>query len=243
MISDKEFKQQRKSEKRARKEMRKSLKNTKGTTTGGIGEVHTQEGKVFVEGITNIHGGNYQELFIEGVCNSSNDITSKKLDVEGVFNCNGNLEADELFCEGTAHINGNVRAKTLNVEGLANIDGKLEADHVSCWGLVRVQEEISADVIEAKGLIVGREIVGDSVLIRSEVHAWLRPHILKKYAINFIEATTIELHRVRAKLVNGHTIRIGKKCVIEKIDCSGTLYIHPQAKVNEVVGNYERLTT
>ena len=242
MTDHAEFKRHRKDEKHERKQARKAYKKPHDHIGGGIGEVFSREGKVFVEGITNIHGGEFDELFIEGVCNCSSDIVAKKLDVEGIFNCTGRVESEKLSCEGTAQIKSDVRAKEMSVEGVMEIKGRLEADHIMCWGVIHATEEVSADVVEAKGIIHAREIVGDKIIIRSEVRTWLRRFLHRYEVINFIEATNVELHRVNAKVVNGHDIHIGQRCVIDKIDCSGTLYVHPTAEIGEVVGNYELVT-
>jgi hypothetical protein len=38
--------------------------------------------------------------------------------------------------------------------------------------------------------------------------------------------------------VNGKDVRIGRGCRVDSVDCSGTLWISPGAKVRNVSGNY-----
>ncbi|MCL1797064.1 MAG: hypothetical protein FWG24_01890 [Eggerthellaceae bacterium] len=238
--SKKEFKEARTAAKVERKVQRKNMKK-RGKGAGGIGSVELHEGSYYVEGITNIFGGEFKEMYIEGICNNKGAIKAEKLDVEGIFNCEGAIEADDFYCAGTANINGDVRSKSMNVEGIADIKGKLETTSIICEGVIHVAEEVSADSIKARGALVAREIVGDEVKIFSEVRRGLLFIWRKKLGvIDLIEATQIELHRVRAKVVSGQNIRIGPKCEIEKVDCSGTLFIDPTARVGEITGTHER---
>ena len=238
-----DFKRDRRQMKQERKTAKEQVKNAYREmhhNFSGIGEVLSHDGKTFVDGISNFRGGEFGELFIEGICSCSEDITASKINVEGVFNCNGNLNADEFFCEGTAQIKGNIRANEIDVSGIMEIKGRLEADKIICEGVIRVEGEISADLVQARGAIVAREILGDKVVIRSEVRSFFRRFLHRYERVNFIEATVVELHRVNAKTVNGHDIYIGRKCKIDRIDCSGTLFVDPTAEVTEIVGKYER---
>jgi len=237
MIKDKkEFKEEKRAKKSAVKNSLKQEKNT----FSGIGDVISKDGKTFIDGITNLPGGEFDELYIDGICNCSNGLKAHKLGVEGVFNCDGNVETDELYCEGTSNIKGNVRAKEASIEGVTEIKGRLESDQINCEGVLRVAGEISADAVEARGVIFAREIVGDRIIIHSEIKSWLKPFLRPRRTVELIEATTITLHRVDAKTVNGHDIHIEGRCNIERIDCSGTLYVDESATVQEIVGSYER---
>ena len=240
MSSDKkDFKQS----KDAAKQEAKAAKKARNQGFSGIGDVSSNNGVTFVDGIATMYGGVFDELFIEGVCNCKKDIKAKKIGIEGVFNCDGDIEADQLYCEGTGKISGDVRIKEGVIEGVISLNGRLEADEIKCEGVIQSKGEISADLVYARGAVYAREIVGEKVVIHSRVKLWIRKYILKREVIGLIEASTIELHHVNARVVNGHTIHIGRRCSIERIDCSGTLYIDPTAEVDEIVGNYERVVS
>lgn len=232
-----DFKEKREAAKRERKEAFK--KSGKSSSIGNT----VQDGNVYAtEGITTISGGVFDTLIVTGICKSKADIQAKRMNVEGTFECNGSVMSDVLFCEGMAKIKGNVRAEELQVEGMMEIKGRLEANEIICEGFIHVKGEISADLIEAEGAVLAEEIVGDKVLIHSKVHGITIPLLEKKQIINLIEATTIELRRVKAREVNGENIRIGYKCIIDHVDCSGSLYVDPTARVGEITGDYTRLT-
>ena len=51
-----------------------------------------------------------------------------------------------------------------------------------------------------------------------------------------IEATEINVNGIRCRNLNGHNVTIGPECEIENVDCTGELYIDPQAQVKMVNG-------
>ena len=204
--------------------------------------------KTKFDGILNISGGQYDELSIDGVCNCSGDIKAELLDLDGILNCEGALDVTRIDCDGVANIKGNIRSEVLEVDGAVNIGyktshTKVEATEIHCNGVIACTgtAEISADLIEAEGFINATEIVGERVVIRSKrsiLMRWLQNRFSK---VDTIEATTIELHDVTARVVNGHELHIGPNCVIEHLDCSGTLYIDPTATVSMITGNHTRV--
>jgi cytoskeletal protein CcmA (bactofilin family) len=255
---DRTYKQERAAARRERAKARAEQKQARKETNSGvfmgsigsgsvsgIGNIGSSaDGKFFNEGITNINGGEFVEAYIEGICNSRGSIkVTEKLDVEGIFNCSNDVEANKFICEGTANIKGNMRVREADIEGVVKVDGRLEADRINCEGVIRVTEEISADLVEARGAVLAREVVGEKVVIRCETNRFWRKFLPGNDELDLIEATTIELRRVHAKVINGHDIRIGHKCRIGHVDCSGTLYIDPTAEVGEITGEYERLTS
>jgi len=112
-----------------------------------------------------------------------------------------------------------------------------EGTAITCNGYLQAKGDVSANIIKADGAIVAHSIVGDSVKIHSKTGGIIRRLVLgDKDVIDLIEATVVELRGVRALQVNGHDVRIGPKCEIERVDCSGTLVIDARAKVGQVTG-------
>ena len=53
-----------------------------------------------------------------------------------------------------------------------------------------------------------------------------------------IEATELYLEGVKAEEVNGQHITVGRGCVIERLDCNGTLHIEGNAVIHQITGSY-----
>ncbi|MCL2403365.1 MAG: hypothetical protein FWC86_03940 [Coriobacteriia bacterium] len=202
------------------------------------------------DGILSIAGGTYEHLSIDGVCNCSGNLVAQLIEIDGILNCEMNLETGKFDCDGVANIKGSVRADKIDVDGYMNIgrkssNAKLEANEIHCRGVITClgTGEISADLVHAEGYINASEIVGEKVTIKSQTSILMKWLANKWSKVGTIEATTIELSEVTANVVNGHDITIGENCVIDKLDCSGRLIIHPTATIREITGDHVRITT
>jgi len=214
----------------------------------GVGS--TKDGRI--DGVGTIQGGKYDTLRIDGVVEINGDIEAESLKINGVCTCNGNLTAKVFDCDGVLNVKGNLRAGDANIDGVVTVDGsKVEADRIDCDGVLSVEGEISADFIQADGKLNALEIVGDHITIKSYWRIGVRGIFFKiggkigdKFVRNFrekfsviglIEGTTVDLRGVHAKSVSGHDVSIGKGCEIDSVSATGTLHIHPKAKVASVL--------
>ena len=206
--------------------------------------------KTDFDGILSIAGGTYEHLRIDGICNCSGNLIAQEIEINGILNCDANLEAGKFDCDGVANVKGSMRTDAIDVDGYMNIgrknsNAKLEANEIHCRGVITVlgNGEINAEIIDAEGYINANEIVGEKVKIKSQTSILMKWLANKWSKVDMIEATTIELDNVTAKIVNGHDITIGESCVIDKLDCSGRLIIHPTSTIKEITGDHVRITT
>jgi cytoskeletal protein CcmA (bactofilin family) len=194
-----------------------------------------------IDGVGTIVGGEYASVTIDGMATCDGALIAERIDIDGMFTCKGTLKADEIKCDGMAKVRGNIKAGKIDADGMISVTGgrKIEADEIDCDGMIKIDGEISADRILADGCIDAEEITGDSIVIRSHRHFFL-PFLRASHSrIKLIEATTIELRGVVANSVNGKNVRIGRGCRIESVDCSGTLWISPMARVKNISGAHE----
>jgi cytoskeletal protein CcmA (bactofilin family) len=192
-----------------------------------------------MEGIGKINGGEFGTVTVDGVGTCTEDLKAETIRVNGVFKCRGTLEAGFMQTDGTAEVNAYIRAKKMVVEGMLTVrgEGKIEAGEIECEGMIKAGE-ISADIINADGFINAREIVGDRIVIRSHSNR-IAQFFTKRFShIELIEATNIEIHGVVAKAVNGQNIVIGPNCIIDSVDCSGTLTVHDSSSIKTMTGDY-----
>lgn len=201
-------------------------------------------GDMKMEGFGRITGGTYDNVKIGGLCSLKDNLSAKKVVIEGVFNSNGKIEAEEIFCEGVANMKESLRAEKINISGVINVsNGKIEAKDLYCEGVLKTKDEISADQIVVDGCIQANEIFGDEVRICKVPGT--RQMVKKIFGsessmdlskVELIEATNIKLNGIQVKNVNGENVTIGEFCDIGVIDCTGTLIIHPEAKVGKITG-------
>jgi len=207
------------------------------TVYKGVGNFSNEGGDAKYDGVGTFPGGTYGSVVVDGVFSCSGDLMVSALNINGVFNCKGSLTADTFECDGTAKFEQGIRAKQSDVDGFVEVEGDFEGTTIKCDGVIKAAGTISADLIEADGFLDTREIVGEKIVIKSRQSLLTGKFSFKKrFLVDLIEATTIELRGVHAKQVNGHDISIGAKCEIENIDCSGTLTVDKHATVNNVTG-------
>ncbi len=193
-----------------------------------------------MDGVSNISGGEFGKLVIDGVGKCSGNIKAQSVKIDGTFHCGGAVETGLLRCNGVAEFKSDIRAKQLIIDGVVNLKGatKIEAERIECDGVIKSDGEISADFIKAEGCIRAKELVGDSICIYSHPHHLLFLFNRQVSRVDLIEATSIEINGVQAHAVNGTHIKIGPHCKIDTVDCSGTLFIDPSSMVGSVTGNY-----
>ena len=195
-----------------------------------------------IEGVATIKGGEYGLLSVEGIGKCIGDIQAETLLVDGVFRCHGSIKAGSMSCDGLSQIHGNIQAEKISIDGLMRVTGgtKIEATEITCDGMISLSGEISADRIESDGFISADEIVGVSIHIRSRRNHFWEFFRSRQSRIKLIEATDIDLRGVLAQTVNGTNVVIRSGCVIENLDCSGTLFIDHGAQVRNLTGSYTR---
>lgn len=212
-----------------------------------------------ITGVGNVPGGEYNAVAVAGVGKCTGDLWAQTisisgsfkgdgavecqtLKISGSFKCTGHLAAEKVSCSGAAGIQGDMMANVLTVSGALHVEGgKLEGAELSCSGTVTADGQVCVDKLKVSGIIKAKEIVGDDITIGVDCTGILR-QLFNLNAINstadLIEATTLNLCGVTAKVVNGSNITIGPGCIIDNLDCNGALHIDPGATVSHITGEY-----
>jgi len=193
------------------------------------------------------------ELDVDGAVTIRADAGVERLSVDGSLTVEGAvLECGSIECDGAIKARGRLSAQTLEVDGALAVEGgRLECTQIHCDGAIRCGGQVSADVVHVDGVISAEEIVGDEIVIHSAPSHGSFFSLggllfgggsdrLAPSRAKLIEATTVELTGVQADTVNGTHVVIGPQCVIGRLDCNGTLSIHPEAQVGEITGEYTR---
>lgn len=207
------------------------------------------------------------ELEINGAVKVSGAAGVEDLTVDGALTVEGDkLECGRVECDGAIKVNGGgMTASTIEVDGALSTKGDVSADSITVDGRLETETQVSADRIHVEGAITAAEIVGDSIFIHTgdrgrgfsfsfggkkgfSIDFSIDPdsHFSGAHApggssaAGLIEATTIDLLGVTAETVNGTDVTIGPGCVIENLDCNGTLSLHPGAVVKNITGQYTK---
>lgn len=192
-----------------------------------------------IDGAAKIAGGEYGTLEVDGMATCTGNLVAETVSADGMLKCEGDVKAGTLECDGMAKIRGTVQADRLDIDGMLKVSGnKIEANEIDCDGMIKVNGSISADSIRANGCIDAEEVTGESILVHSHRHFFVAFFHRTGSRVALIEATNVELRGVTADSVSGKDVRIGRGCRIGSVDCSGTLWISPWARVKNISGDY-----
>ena len=195
-----------------------------------------------IDGIGKIKEGSYDSVSIDGVGDAGGNIETKELYINGVFGCSHSIKANSIHCDGVANLSGRISAKQVHIDGVLNCSERalLEAEEFYCDGVVNTKCEVNAERIVVDGCINAKELFGNTIKISSVVKGMnlleFIPFLYSKKAaskVDVIEATKVSLRGVKAKRVCGHEVIIAEACEIDFVDCTGTLHIHPESRVNK----------
>lgn len=196
------------------------------------------------------------EMEINGAVKAAGGAGIENAEVSGALTVTGKLECTSVTCDGAIKVSEDMTAATIEVDGALNVKGGVSADSIEVDGVLNAGGQVSADKVHVEGSISAAEVVGDEVTIGQQDRLFTGLGITitvgdKKISvgsdsgrreqrtstIGLIEATTINLEGVAAQTVNGTDVTIGPGCVIENLDCNGTLRVAPSAQVANITGN------
>lgn len=194
---------------------------------------------VKMDGIGKIGGGQYKDITITGIGQILNNIQGQKVNIQGVGKAKGNIKCNEIYVEGTLSCEGRIEVEDkINVSGQITVEENLLGREVYCDGKLVVNGLLSGDkiVIIPRGSNKITEIGGEEVIVKITKSGIIDVFFnVNKVISDIIEGNTISLENTICKVVRGHDIKINKGCSIDKVEYTGTLFVHDDAKVNEIV--------
>lgn len=193
-----------------------------------------------IKGTGSIDGHEFGLLRVSGAASREGDITAAIIEVEGSLACYGNAEAKSIICDGVAKFTANIEAESIDISGRLSADGSVSARDIQCTGMLCVGGALKTDVLHAGGAVFAQEIrCAQATILSFTQSEKSRITAKRNSAIGKIEAENLRLAGVEAKSVHAEVASIGPGCSIESLCCTGTLYLHPDADVGSVTGNYK----
>lgn len=200
-----------------------------------------------IEGIGTLPKGTYTSILVEGIASTKEAIQFEQLQVDGTLKTNGKLEGQELHVDGVLSGEDSVEVKQLEVDGMMNLkQGHVYADEICINGVLKCEEEVSADRIEVDGLIQASLLSGDQLRLNfhdvGKMGFMTTLFVGKKFLpkIERIECTSIQASFLRCDHLCAQNITLRGHCVIDVIECDGTLSMDATCQVREIRGDYTR---
>jgi cytoskeletal protein CcmA (bactofilin family) len=208
-----------------------------------------------IDGIGTIHGGNYNDILVDGMGKQKGFVTAKKVVVSGAFKSKGQLTAEELQVDGIARIFRNIKINKLVIKGTLKLrHADVNADSVYGEGLLTSTGTICADEISINGYCTVKKIMGDRISIHNDLSGINR--IMKRLRIlaflyfgrgispshslvDQIECTNLTASGIKAKVVRAGDVELGRDCIIDRLYCDGNIMIDPTCTIRKIYTNNE----
>ena len=174
-----------------------------------------------------------KDMSIKGACDFKGYVKAVNLDVKGACDFNGDVHIEFLKIYGAVSFKQKVsRATDIKIYGVVEVE-TLEADTIMVKGVLECKEQLNADFIEINSNSESeiKEIVGSKIIIQPDKKMFKK--LGKPVVVDLVEGDEIELENVKAKVVRGNTVKIGKYCEIERVEYNDTLVVSNKSDVKE----------
>lgn len=196
------------------------------------GDVHCS-GEMAASGAVGVEGSVWsEELRCSGVCRLTGDLEVHRLRISGSLQIGGKLSGEDLQVSGTLQGSA-LHCREIAASGKLRLTHGLEAEKVRISGIVEVDGLLNAEIIEIQPTRFSHltDVGGSEIRILDRSVGLRVPGCLSARSI---EGDTIELEYVKADVVRGKHIRIGKGCKIGRVEYSGSLEAAPGTVGEEV---------
>lgn len=217
--------------------------------------------RIKIDSTGKIFAGEYSEIIINGSGKFEGESKSERISINGAgkayapvetqfFSVNGIFKGEDTIKADTLEVNGSfkgekdVRVNKLYIDGMfKNEEGYLNAEYIEVNGTLKNEMEINTDKLVVNGLLKAVDIVGrDIAILKGMDLVSLFKRNLNKKVLNKAETITCENLYARAlkcTKICADDITLKDGCVVEFVECNGTLRVDSSCIVKNVEGTCE----
>ncbi len=196
-----------------------------------------------------------ENINVSGVADFKGNVSVKTFKSKGTSSIKGNLDCESLNNSGLVSVDGQLKAENIHSGGRFSAEGGIKAHKIQSRGYVysgegvESEEFLSKGAFKIKGLLnsnkveaifggycYAREIGGEDISIKHSGlfdFSFILGIFGKKERLEseLIEGNMINIEYSDVKTVRGSIVKIGEKCIIDQVEYSESLEIHPDSKV------------
>lgn len=219
-----------------------------GSSSGGEFELASINGKGKVHG--DIDCKHYD---CNGFGTVNGNIKAETVKINGKSTINGNVDADSITIDGHSSMSGEVNTEKIRISGSGSIGGSLRGEHIKINGKASIGGDCEAEEFDSEGLFTiggllnaenidillygdckAKEIGGQTIRIKQRIHGFMK--IVKsiypiRLVTDVIEGDDLYLEGVKAKIIRGNNVTIGKNCEIDLLEYKGAIEVDKSSKV------------
>ena len=174
------------------------------------------------------------DFHVSGSALVKGEFVCESLVVQGEARTLDTLHSDLIIVEGYLKSSRKVKTINLNVDGTFECSGRVFADEIKTGGRLLALGEMKCfelDIESGKESIVGR-LQADTLRVKNSLPSET------EYVLNcdYADCGTVDIEYAKIDCLRCDQCRIGKGCVIGKLDCRGEAEISPDAVVEQYEG-------
>lgn len=160
-------------------------------------------------------------------------VYTNELRTSGAFSSDGSVEVKTLAnLSGTVTVKGNLTGETITDSGSISVTGDINADSFVCE--MGPDSKSNANAIGGSNVKIVRK-ASESGVFNNIVNAIFGVAEKSVFTADEIEADSIELEGVHARVVRGNDVRIGSDCKIKRVEYTGKVTYSDSAEIGELI--------
>lgn len=206
-----------------------------------------------IEGLGTIHGGDYNDIIVDGMGKLKGKVTAKRVKVSGALRSIGSLVAEQVTIDGFGRVYKSIKIKKLTIDGVLKLRrADLSADAVYNNGLLTSTRAINADEIRIDGYCTVKKMMGDTIVVHNDLGGinkfvkslrffsilyFGRDMNLNYSLVDHIDCTFLKASGLKSKVVYAENVELGSNCRIGTLYCDGQMIIDPSCRIKKVISN------
>lgn len=188
-----------------------------------------------IQGSGRITKGEYDNITIEGTGKLVDDVTVNTINVSGIIIAKGKLRAKVIKSIGMIRLFKEASIDIIQIDkGVLTSKSDINSSLLECRGAIRIKGGINSDIVKIEGKGKVDYIVGENIIIRNNLQIENKVRH-DKFKVNRIEGTSIEIHNVNCRNIEGDCIKVTGKSVVGQIYYTKSLEMDPDSKVKRIV--------
>ena len=196
-----------------------------------------------ISGSGKIGQGEYNLIKISGSGAIEGPVTFETFKVSGSCKVcpDATLEGNEMHISGSLHSENDMKVRSLKASGSCHLQGKIYADEIYVSGSLKSSEEVNADIVEIRGMATLNDLFGEQITFIPENCNSFNFFRFAKHRklsnVKNIECTTLEAECLQCDTISAENILLTDGCVVNHIQCDGTLSYDSTCQIGTVEGN------
>jgi cytoskeletal protein CcmA (bactofilin family) len=207
----------------------------------GMGEITSdvEAEKIDISGLGTIKGNTKtQKIKSSGSGSIEGNLECQSIKTSGYMKIEGRLKAEDTSTSGSLSVKDGIKAQKIRNRGYLYSGNGVESEDFDSKGAFKIEGLLNSNKVDIffGGYCYAREIGGEEISVRHSGFfdfSFILGLFGSKDRLesDLIEGNAVFLEYTDVKVVRGNRIKIGDKCIVEQVEYTESLDIHPNSVV------------